>query len=783
MSENKSILTEEKYLFTFQDETQLWIQKEFIEKYPQFPFYDIIKHTDKYDDGSYYVDMPSLSMNKVIDFLMDKSMDIDSLNLEDSYDIYKTLIEYSITIDKKIQRNLLFHVKELFYKYLIDNNYDVYGYYCKNIKSRLPIELFTSDRIIIVIKGLLTPQRKDELLYYSLLFKMMNVTKVKITYDYSSSIPLEYICPSCIQDIFSSLEKLIISVVTHYQKSDELLNPNSDKYIMEYIRLFNEYDSIDDLEKYEYYTESDMNEYNKTSSLDLNKIYYSNKFINSYNKKRQKNKLPKLYKYIINEAIYTNNYSKVEMNETEDEYILDDQIIIEYDDKTNNKAFTIDDVSCKLGISQLLCLASYLSISKIILNTYYISKYNSVIFMKLFEEGVFDSSTALSVYAIKEITKNIDENLLSRIITTHVFPNVTELIYDIEDNYEDDNNYNDNNDNNNNNDSINIELFELFSLTKVCFPKLHIIDYKIDINFENFDSLFLVNLISMIDTIRIWKIFIGQRDIFRRLDDLSYTHSIHIDIIDMDIASSPHSENIKILNYIEKKKHNINSLEILFKDDRSNEIDMRNSLEKFLKSNVLQHLNDLIIILYENRSIEYLAWISTLFNDNKFNNIHKLEVDFCYVNYEFSSEYSNVYENILEKLIPKASIIVIKGCYMSFINRLICKGCFHHTTQLIIDTEDIPDGNICKLFTIDNFPQIKSIEFFQEYYNGWWRSFIKTFHKYINNSNFLSFRTIRLSCGISTIDIFVPNNSILRYIYDSNSCVNTIIGTKVIYNL
>ncbi|KAK8793347.1 hypothetical protein WA158_004706 [Blastocystis sp. Blastoise] len=204
MSENKSILTEDTY------ETQLCIPKEFIEKYPQLPFYDIIKHSDKYDDGSYYIDIPYSPMKTVIQFLTEENNDISSLNLKDSYDIFRTLVEYPVSIDNEIQSDLLIHVKELFYKYLKENNFTAYGLYDSCHELCMPMMLFSSDTIIC-IKGLFTPKRKDELFYYSLLIKMMNITQVSIEYDYASTIPLEYICPSCIKDIFPSLEELKIT--------------------------------------------------------------------------------------------------------------------------------------------------------------------------------------------------------------------------------------------------------------------------------------------------------------------------------------------------------------------------------------------------------------------------------------------------------------------------------------------------------------------------------------------------------------------------------------------
>ncbi|KAK8809611.1 hypothetical protein WA158_000554 [Blastocystis sp. Blastoise] len=771
MSTSDFQLTEDKYLFTFQDETKLWIPKEFIEKYQQLPFYDIIEHSEKYEDGSYYIDIPSSPMNKVIDFLMKENFDIESLDLKDSYDIYKTLYEYSVTIHNEIQSDLLFHVKELFDEYLKDNNYNINGSYDNYIDSTIPMELFNLEEKKIIINGLFTPKRKDEFLYYSLLFKMMNITNINITYDYSSNIPLEYICPLCIKDIFPSLKEITINVNTHYKETALLLNPNSDDYIMEYnCLLYNDACRVYKHKKYECYTESEMNEYNKISSLDFNKIYYSEDFIDSYNRRRQSNQLCKLNKSIVNEAIYTNDYSNVEISETEDKYTLNDEVSIQYNEKTKNKTFCINNISSKLGISQLLLLPSHLFISEIILNEDFDCQNNSVICMKLLEEGVFDSLTTLNVNWIRELTNEIDYNLFYKIMTTHVFPNVTELIYNDDDN--DDENDNDNDDDDD-------ELFKLSLIKKECFQKLHIINYEIEINTKYFKSLFPVNLMSMIDTIHINKIDSYEKEeIVLRLDEIVYTHSIHINI---NFYSS-RSANINLFESIDNYKHSINSLEIGFEDDKDNEDDVRNALERFLNTYILKHLNYLYVSFDKNISMEYITWISTIFNDNTFNTIHKLEIDLYSMEEDSLSEYLTAYENIVEKLISKASIVKIEDCTISFINRLIPKGCFHNTTELFLIIKDIPDDNFCKLYTTDNFPQLKSIKFYNYYDREWWLDFIKTICNYINNTNFPSSCIVRLGEWENNNDddyIYDPNNSILRCKYDTNSFINTIIDATM----
>ncbi|KAK8797560.1 hypothetical protein WA158_005906 [Blastocystis sp. Blastoise] len=461
--------------------------------------------------------------------------------------------------------------------------------------------------------------------------ELFNLNKKEIDIDdnYSSNIPLEYICPSCIQDMFPSLEELKIIITTHYKKTNQLLNPNSDEYIMEYSRLYySDEDKIKNSDDYEYYTESEMNEYNNMSSLDINKLYYTSDLIDSYNERREENMLPKLYKYVVDEAIYKNDYS--------------------------------------------------------------------------------------------------------------------EFIY--------------------------------------C--------YLIDVN--NFESLFPKNLMSMIDTIHIDRIDSDQKnEIACLLNKLVYTHSIHID----GIVGFTDSENIIKLDYFEKYNQNIDCIDITFEEEEEEENnnnyneehsddkqpsknDIRNSLSKFLKSSVLQHLNKLTVSFEEDSSINYLKWISSLFDNNMFNTIHELTLNLFSIDENTSSKYLNEYKNIIKKLIPKASNVIIH-CNMTFINQLIQKEYFHNTNKLTINTNDMRNDSFYKLYTTDNFPQLKSIHFCCHFFTDFSSVFIQELCKYIHNNNFLSSTTIQLYENYSNDKyIYNPEVSIFRLKYDTNIFMNTIIGTN-----
>ncbi|KAK8809764.1 hypothetical protein WA158_000707 [Blastocystis sp. Blastoise] len=771
MSEVIAELAEDKYLFTFQDETQLWISKDFIKKYQQLPFQDAIKHTDKYEDGSYYIDIPYSPMNKVIHFLMEENIDISSLNLKDSYDIYKTLFEYSEDINDNKIIDLLYHIKELFYNYLKENEYSVYKYVDNmeiNEKIIIPVELFNLGEKKIHINGLITLQGKEELLYYSLLFYLMNITEVEITYDYASNIPLEYICPSCIKDIFPSLKKLIIRVTTNRKMSDILLNPNTDEYLEIYFSHFYKYKyKIEDPWKYGYYTESEMIEYNNDIPEYSNLLHYHDELIDSIIDVFDKNKIPKLYKYVINEAIYTNDYSEVEVREKNEEGIIIDEVSIEFDDKTNERIFYFGGISSKFCTSQILNLPLCCSITQIKTNYYSSLTDDTEIILKAFEEGFFDSSTILNIEWIKHLADDTDETLFMKIMANHVFPNVIELLFE---------------------NSLMDEQFELPLINKDYFPKLHIITFGTASCIDNYESLFSTNKLSMIDTYNINGNIKNKEKFIPLLDSLAYTHSMHFDTFNDIVYDFPHLKDLLEKNHISFDNLYIDSLPdintYLFtdnegNDDVANKTKIRNSLERFLKSNILNHVNDLCVSFDKTISLEYLKWISNTFNDNKINTIPTLTINLTPITEDSFSEYLTAYENIMEILIPKASSVNMCYSTITFINRLIRKCCFSNTNKLSLEIYDTPDDTFYGLYTTENFPLLKSITLSNSYNSKWWSTFIENLCKYMNNTHFPSSTTIHLSnLNAHENYIFDSNAFILRCKQDTNLFMNKFICTK-----
>ncbi|KAK8795480.1 hypothetical protein WA158_000137 [Blastocystis sp. Blastoise] len=689
MSATNIISSDENYLFTFQNETQLWISREFMEKYSQLPFLNITQHSEKYEDGSYYIDMLPFQMQKVISFLMEDNMDFSTLNLRDSCDIYEILDEYSVVINDEIQSDLLFHIRELFFNYLKDNNYEVY-YYDACCQLNVPMQLFDSTAKTLVIND-----------------------------EYASNIPLEYIYPSCIKDIFPSLEKLKITVITNYMKTDFLLNPNTTNYMKNYIQFhqFYEYQRNEE-ERYDYYTISDMKQYNEISSLDINMKIFSSNLVNSYNEKREKNQLPKLYECIHKEAVYINDYSEVEGSEKIYDYSLEDTVELYYCSKTDDKIIHEITIKTEWGISQLLRFPSYFYFSEISLEFYSIdSRYNAMYVIRAFEEGSFDSITALNFEWM---------------------------------------------------------CFPLSSIKRDYFPKLHTICYYDNINMNNFDSKFPKELMSMIDTIDLSSVRSEiEMNVILRLYDLIHNYSIHI-IASYDVIYYfPHNEEL-----IKKGLLSLESQRYCYKF----EYEKYSTDQLILGYNeyIVNKEADTFIIKFKidnDISIKELKWIDSLFRNDTFNHINELIIKLPINSVNSEHEYFSLFESILRKILLKASKVELYGNRNeNMIERLVRKGCFHNTIDLNISIEGILDSTFFDLYTQDNFSNLKQIKL-DKSENEILIHFLDFICLVNNNDNFLSSTIIYFKDSQKYDNKYFyynPSDSILPYKYNTNLSSETI---------
>ncbi|KAK8792057.1 hypothetical protein WA158_005434 [Blastocystis sp. Blastoise] len=211
---------------------------------------------------------------------------------------------------------------------------------------------------------------------------------------------------------------------------------------------------------------------------------------------------------------------------------------------------------------------------------------------------------------------------------------------------------------------------------------------------------------------------------------MNYAYTVKDTIIMEYDNDTSDSVKIKKLYYFENYKQNIDRLDITFKNEygsNTNKTDIHNSL-KSLKSSIFQHLNKLTVSFDYSISIEYLKWLSvfSIVKDKR-------------------SHFFTIFESIMEKLIPKASIVVVKSnhlCDRSVINQFIRKGYFQNISQLTIETNDIPDDNFFEIYTTENIHHLESIE-----------------HTIYFNNHL----------------IYNSNNSVFRFKYDTNSCIDTII--------
>ncbi|KAK8805926.1 hypothetical protein WA158_002582 [Blastocystis sp. Blastoise] len=778
MSENKSILTEDKYLFTFQDETQLWISRELLEKYPQFPFHDIIQHSDKYEDGSYYIDIPSMSMDKVISLFNDKNIDISSLNLRDSYDIYRTLFEYSVTLDKEIQSDLLFHVEELFIDYLKANHYAIYGNKKKKHQLTIPMEVFNSETKILFINGLITSLQMELLFYYSLLIKMMNIKQVDINYEYASNIPLEYICPSCIKDIYPSLRKLTISETIHYNKSDELLNPNTEEYLKEYTVFCNKYGyEMKNNETYEYYMKSEMKRYNEVSPFNKTVAESQNYELDSYFERVKMNALPKLYKCNIDETLYVNDFSQIERSQNNDSYILMNKIGIEYDIKTGSETLYIYELNSEYGITQLLSVPLYSSISEINISGYKsIQKRFTIPIVNAFENGVFDSIKTINALWFLEMLED------NKWIQKHIFPNVTKFIYDDRDKF-----------------------MSMSLVNKERFPGLHIIHYGVNFDESDLQNLFPGRFISMIDTIILNDYDERLESVTPFLDDLAFNHSIHIDglydnindlshreeLLEKNIISLPddlevnaceeyyYDSLLKYYKYAENQK--LKTFNIIFlyiwrrDDDYDIEYRERNGLDKFEE---ITSDNEEITSDYEEYEEVHDTPIGDdmeddlelLFESSSLDHLDSFSFELKQIGSESSSEYFSMIQDILKKIIPKSSDVSLNGIpHYNIIEGLIENGYFHNTAQLKLELRNFSISSFFELYTKNNFPQLKNIDISCSKIS--FEPFMETLCLCLRKDSFLSSTTVSLNDNIC----YNPSYSILQCKYSLMTPMESII--------
>ncbi|KAK8814329.1 hypothetical protein WA158_008191 [Blastocystis sp. Blastoise] len=805
-------LNEEKYLFSFQDETQLWIPVKVIENYRELPFYDIIKHSDKYDDGSYYIDMLPLHMKDVIQFLMEDNIDISSMSFKDSADICETLDEYSVDIkDDKLQE-LSNHVEQIVISFLKENHYKVYFDDNDDSELTMPMEIFSYNSKVLKIDGLTTSEKREKLLCYSHIFKQINITTVFIEYQYSSTIPLEYICPSNIKEIFPALEKLKITVNVSFEETDIRLNPFTDEY-MEQFHFFVDWcrDKEWDRIAYEMFTKSEIRRYQLVNNNDIHRNQFSKYLLDRYDDLKSEGSLPRLYENKVEEALYNQDYSKLEKTYERSE-LTKVSLSLKYEKDSNNVSLDIPCPNIECGFSQLLQLPIYSSISYVSLPSV-TSKSSAEPIIKAFQKGYFDSLTELNLSTLEEYVPFFCDYRLSDIITSHIFPDITELHISNKDK----------------------QSSLLCLVNKTCFPKLHIITYDSSFNSdvqETYSCLLPHHLLSFIDTINVPYDSSYIKYAAPLLDDLASNYNIHINNLKDGIFYFPNvekllanglislpekfeinsNERIKtryIDAYMDHQNQEIKNLSLAFSDydddndEYMNEMqrrrlyytyihkeedediesfhkrvddDLEEAINGLFQGNTLKHLQEFHLEIYD-VSEKRMKWIESLFNIIPFESLSDLYIRFPSDTMDIKSNYFLSLKTIIIKLIPKASTIFISNNNsMDIYGILISEGFFHNTNQLTIDFDTFDAKSFFDLYTKQNFPKLKKINIKIQQKN--YISLFDTFSEYINKDTLPS-STI---CFKDTIDkVYSKNNKECHPLFSLLQCKDLVMTSLEVF--
>ncbi|KAK8812254.1 hypothetical protein WA158_007488 [Blastocystis sp. Blastoise] len=205
-SSSTSTASIESVDFLFQDNVTTTMLLSSLEKYPSEVLSLIQSNEDNYvkDKKAYYVDFPSLSINKLIPFLEGKKS-LDSIPLKDICRMYQAG------------------------KYFFGNE----------IRSQLAkIEDFLSEALTLFIEQNNCKLNIESLYDYTIKRELI------IQVDFSDDIPYEYIYPSNLHELFPKLEIFEMNA-SYYPQNKEIQitrnDPNYRELYKEYKRLYYEY--------------------------------------------------------------------------------------------------------------------------------------------------------------------------------------------------------------------------------------------------------------------------------------------------------------------------------------------------------------------------------------------------------------------------------------------------------------------------------------------------------------------------------------------------------------
>ncbi|KAK8794801.1 hypothetical protein WA158_001782 [Blastocystis sp. Blastoise] len=468
--------------FIFQDESKVSIPLSILNQYSESLLSIVAHNSSSYleDDHAYFVDAPSLAIDKLIQYMNDK-LSIKEMSINVLIDLYKT-IEYYFVEDNLYKSKLYDRLTEIFNDFLNRSNYG-----------------FTDNSEKLFKK-------------YSKIFDFFNVTTVTSDLIFSDDIRSEEMYPSNLLEIFPKIKKYNLKL-SYFPKDQEICIPPSDPH---YTLLYKEYKRL----YYKNYYPEAYKQYNHdypqiySNSLSDTDIHILESNNNGNMKEKNSNKIiihheiipididkeiqnekeeekPDLY--IVSLSDYSREYDDDQWALEEDDLDLDNlkSTIIEFsfiDDDDNrdilHPILTIPDNTSIDILSYILSIPIYQPRNKLQINIPQL--------LKAVNDGIIDFPQQLDFYYFVKYGDYPEYiQLFKDLITTRVFPNVTTLVISSADN------------------DTYIMLKDILPLiTREHFPNLHIYDitkrpkYTYLDPSENITHYILpISLILLVDTI------------------------------------------------------------------------------------------------------------------------------------------------------------------------------------------------------------------------------------------------------------------------------------------
>ncbi|KAK8809793.1 hypothetical protein WA158_000736 [Blastocystis sp. Blastoise] len=528
----RSKVDEDSACFIFQDDSRFRVPLVILNKYPKSLLSLVFQNSENYikDEDAYYIDSPPLSICQLVKFMRNK-ITLDSMSINEVCDMQDTIEHF---FGDEVTDSIL---------KIEDFCYESFKNLLKEQNCELTREFefgYTHD-YELVIHSLFTEEKVDRFLEYSKLFNRYNIAKVSLKFDFSEDIPYEYIYPSNLHEIFPKLKSYRL-FPSYYpiQKEIQITSSNIHYSVLykQYKRLYYIRNDYDKLKKYQ----------EKYPEIEEDPIYdhyihlypIQNKNANSQDEKINTDR-DILYDNNNNEYIFIEPEVKpdlyIESLSTYSKEYNDKQIELENKGIKNNNekcdelfSFSYLDRNNVFDIehpiiSFIINLFKYYSFT----DTQYKLQINIPPFLNELNNGLLDTMQIINILNFIHPQSYPDYiQLFKDIITTHVFPNLTTILFNFDSVTSDD---------------IILMNNILLLIRREHFPKLSIYDLYTNscdmctqIVRNMINLLFPVSFLDLIDIIIINEkrsIFISyiNEDIVNNLLSSNKNHNIHIQSI------------------------------------------------------------------------------------------------------------------------------------------------------------------------------------------------------------------------------------------------------------